>query len=126
MNMTLNTYKVRLVNEMIGHERDQIVVVHAETDEDALDACFHFDEYAHATIIEENYAPEPDEPEDNNMTFRKLKEHAETEGLRDAIFELVIEMMKEDPSLDSNKVDRAFSLAWSDIEDEYIEKDYND
>lgn len=65
--MTLNTYKVRLVNEMIGHERDTIVVVHAETDEDALDACFHFDEYANATIIEENYAPEPDEPEETNM-----------------------------------------------------------
>jgi hypothetical protein len=120
--MTLNTYRIRLENEVYGN--DQIVVVHAATDEDALDACFHFDEYAHATIIEENYAPEPDEPEETNMTpFRKLKEHAETEELRDAIVELVIEMMKEDPSLDSNKVDRAFSLAWSDIED-YNEPDW--
>ena len=115
--MTLNTYKVRLVNEMIGHERDQILVVHAETDEDALDACFHFDEYAHATIIEENYAPE--EP----VVTRKLKEHAETEELRNAIVDLVLEICKDDERLTFEKVDRAFSLAWSDIEDEYIERD---
>jgi hypothetical protein len=120
--MILNTYKVRLVNEMLGS--DQILVVHAATDEDALDACFHFDEYAHATIIEENYAPEPDEPEENNMTpFRKLKEHAETEELRDAIVDLVLEICKDDERLTFDKVDRAFSLAWSDIEDAYIERD---
>jgi hypothetical protein len=49
--------------------------------------------------------------------FRKLKEHAEIEELRDAIFELVLEMAKEDPRLDFNKIDRAFTLAWNDIED---------
>jgi hypothetical protein len=59
------------------------------------------------------------------MNFRKLKEHAETEELRDAIFELVLEMAKEDPRLDFNKIDRAISLAWSDIED-YNEPDWID
>ena len=117
--MTLNTYRVRLVNEMIGHERDQILVVHAATDEDALDACFHFDEYANATIVEENYAPEP-------VVTKKLKEHAETEELRQYIVDLVLEICKDDERLDFNKVDRAFSLAWSDIEDEYIERDYDE
>jgi hypothetical protein len=116
----MNTYKVRLVNEMFGHERDQIVVVHAETDEDALDACFEMDNYAHATIIEENYAPE--EP----VVTRKLKGHAETEGLRDAIVDLVLEICKDDERLTFEKVDRAFLLAWNDIEDAYIERDYDE
>ncbi len=56
--MSMNTYKVRLVNDMFGYERDQIVVVHAETVDVALNACFKIDRYANATIIEENYAPE--------------------------------------------------------------------
>jgi hypothetical protein len=57
--------------------------------------------------------------------FRKLKEHAETEELRDAIFELVLEIAKEDPRLDFNKIDRAFTLAWTEIED-YNEPDWID
>ncbi len=52
--MSMNTYKVRLVNDMFGYERDQIVVVHAETVDVALNACFKIDRYANATIIEEN------------------------------------------------------------------------
>jgi hypothetical protein len=48
--------------------------------------------------------------------FRKLKEHAETEELRDAIVELVLEIWKEDPRLNFYKIDQAFCLAWNEIE----------
>jgi hypothetical protein len=48
--------------------------------------------------------------------FRKLKEHAETEELRDAIVELVLEVWKEDPRLNFYKIDQAFCLAWNEIE----------
>jgi hypothetical protein len=57
--------------------------------------------------------------------FRKLKEHAETAELRDAIVELVIDMCQDDSRLDFNKVDRAFCLAWEAIED-YNEPDWID
>tara|TARA_R110000737_G_scaffold64473_3_gene92189 strand:+ start:2173 stop:2361 length:189 start_codon:yes stop_codon:yes gene_type:complete len=49
--------------------------------------------------------------------FRKLKEHTEIEELRDAIVEIVLEICKEDTRLDFNKIDRAFTLAWTEIED---------
>ena len=58
--------------------------------------------------------------------FRKIEEHSETEGLRDAIVDLVLEICKDDERLTFDKVDRAFSLAWSDIEDAYIERDYDE
>jgi hypothetical protein len=56
----------------------------------------------------------------------KRLEHRQTEALRDAIVEIVLEICKDDERLTFEHVDRAFSLAWSDIEDEYIERDYDE